>query len=578
MIHIWDDKFLESLMKLTQAVHDAGGKIGIQLWQGGPSAGLADPQSMFIVPSDIEVRGHNFPGASIETIHSVIDAFGTAAKRAEKAGFDCVEFHVGHGYSPHCFMSAAMNRRTDKYGGSLENRARYSLEILKSIRKNISETMPLFMRVVAQDDYVQNGLSIEDIIEFCKMTKEVGVDVLNVSRGNKFPIPGNFGMMLEVPPIDIPRGFNIDNAARIKRETGMLTIGVGRINSPEQAEEILTGNRVDMVAIGRGQIADPEFCLKAREERGEDIVRCVGCNQGCYDKLTALVDKWITCMRNPSVGKEKEYSLVKTDSPKTVAIIGGGLAGLEAAITLKKRGHNPIIFEETAELGGQFILAGQAPRKQEMKDAALSRGEQAKRLGIEINLGTKATPEILKSTAPDVVIIATGAEPIKLKVEGAERPGVLNAFDVLSGKAAPAGDTVVIGGGLVGLEVAEYVAERKTGKVTIVEMLDSVGKELGMLRKISIMENIHKSGIVSMVNTKCQFINDGSVTVEKEGETKNLKCDTIVIAVGTVSRPYDDIKQFAEDISMPYYIIGDAKKARKAINAIAEAAEVARAV
>jgi NADPH-dependent 2,4-dienoyl-CoA reductase/sulfur reductase-like enzyme len=271
-------------------------------------------------------------------------------------------------------------------------------------------------------------------------------------------------------------------------------------------------------------------------------------------------------------------ALVKTDSPKTVAVIGGGLAGLEAAITLKNRGHNPIIFEETAELGGQFILAGQAPRKQEMKDAAVSRGEQAKRQGIEIKLGTKATSEILKSIAPDVIIIASGAVPIKLKVEGAEHPGVLNAFDVLSGKTAPAGDTVVIGGGLVGLEVAEYIAEKKTGKVTVVEMLDSIGRELGMLRRISIMENIHKSGIISMVNTKCQSINDGSVTVEKEGEVQKLKCDTVVIAVGTVSRPYDNIQRFAEDNSIPFYVIGDAKKARKAINAIAEAAEVARVI
>jgi 2,4-dienoyl-CoA reductase-like NADH-dependent reductase (Old Yellow Enzyme family)/thioredoxin reductase len=564
------------LIKLTQAIHDVDGKIGIQVWQGGPSAGLADSQSMFIVPSDIEVRGHTFPGASRETIHSVIDSFGDAAKRAVTAGFDCVEFHVGHGYSPHCFLSAAMNRRTDEYGGSLGNRARYPLEILKSIRENIPETMPLFMRVVAQDDYVQNGLSIEDIIEFCKMTKDVGVDVLNVSRGNKFPIPGNFGMMLEVPPIDIPRGFNIDNAARIRQETGMLTIGVGRINSPEQAEKILAGNKVDMVAIGRGQIADPEFCLKAKEGQSEDIVRCVGCNQGCYDKLTAPVDKWITCMRNPSVGKE--YELIKTNSPKTVAVIGGGLAGLETAITLKNRGHRPIIFEETAELGGQFILAGQAPRKQEMNDAAVSRGKQAERLGIEIKLRTKATPEILKNLAPDTIIIAAGAEPIKLKIEGAEHPNVLNAFDILSGKTASVGDTVVIGGGLVGLEVAEYVAEKKTGKVTIVEMLDSVGKELGMLRKISIMESLHRSGIISMVNTKCQSIIDGNVTVEKEGEIQKLKCDTVVIAVGTVSRQYDDIKQFAENNSVPFYVIGDAKKARKAINAIAEAAEAARAL
>lgn len=575
LMRICDDECNPGLKRFTDAIHEAGGKSCVQLWQGGIAAVAGDPTVMCIVPSETDLGGMIVPGASVETIKEVVEAFGVAAKRAVDTGFDCVEFHAAHGYSPHSFLSGGINKRTDEYGGSLENRARYSLECIAAIRKNIPDDMPLLMRIVAQDDYLENGLTIEDIIEFCKMAKEAGVDVLDVSRGNAH----SAGIKYEVPSIDIPRSFNVDNAARIKKETGMPTIAVGRINSPDQADEIIGSGKVDMVVIGRGQIADPEFCNKAHAGEDDKIIKCIGCNQGCVDRFMGPENLGLSCLRNPSVGREKEYTIKKTNNPKKVLIAGGGLAGLEAGITLKQRGHNPIILEESDSLGGQFILAGLAPRKEEMKAAAISRGEQAKAIGVDIRLNEKATKEQAKNIAPDVVIIATGGEPAKLNLTGADLPHVVHSFDVLEGKAKPTGNIVVIGGGLIGLEVAEYLAAQEESKqITVLEMMDEVGKDLGIFRKICVMENLYVAGIQTMVNTKCNEIKEKSIIVEKEGEIQELDCDYVVVATGTASKGYEDITEYCEETQIPHYVIGDAVKARRAIDAIAEAAEIARAI
>lgn len=575
LMRICDDECNVGLKKFTDAIHKAGGKACIQLWQGGVAAVSGDPEAMCIVPSDTNLGGMICPGASVETIQEVVAAFGEAAKRAVDTGFDCVEFHAAHGYSPHSFLSAAINKRADEYGGSLEKRARYSLECIEAIRKNIPDDMPLLMRIVAQDDYLENGLTIEDIIQFCKMAKKAGVDVLDVSRGNAH----SAGIKFEVPSIDVPKGFNVDNAARIKKETGMVTIAVGRINSPDQAEDIIASDKVDMVVMGRAQIADPEFCNKAYLGNTDKIIRCIACNQGCVDRFMAPGNLSLSCLRNPSVGREKEYALKKAEQKKKVLIAGGGMAGLESAITLKQRGHEPIIIEETNHLGGQFLLAGLAPRKEEMRDAAISRGNQAQGMGIDIRLNTKASTMLLKEIGPDAVIMATGGEPAKLNVPGAKLPHVVHSFDVLEGKAIPTGNVVVIGGGLVGLEVAEYLAEKdKSNHITVIEMMGEIGKDLGVFRKICVMENLYMSGITTIVNTKCNEIKEHSIIVEKDGEVKELACDYVVVAIGTVSKDYKDLKQYCEKNHIPYYVIGDAYRARRAIDAIAEAAEVSRAI
>lgn len=571
---ICDDKYIPGLKKLADSIHEAGAKAGVQLWLGGMAVG-SDPTAKMIVPSDVPIKGTDYviPGASLETIKECVKAFGDAAKRAVEAGFDTVEFHAGHNYTPHSFLSGAFNKRTDEYGGSLENRSRFLIECIEAIRNNIPEDMPLFMRIDAHDDCVENGLTIEDVIEFCKLAKTAGVDVLDISRGN---FTTN-AVKYEVPPVDLPRGFNVDNAARIKKETGMITVAVGRINDPEQADEIIRSGKADMVVIGRAQLADPEFCNKAYRGDVDSIVRCVGCNQGCYDGFVSTEMPHITCLRNPALGKEKEYALVKTDNPKKVLVIGGGVAGLEAALTLKKRGHNPILCEASDSLGGQFALAGAAPRKEEMKEAAIAMGEMVKREGVEIRLSTPVTADVINEISPDEVIIAIGSAPIKLNIPGADLPMVRSSHDVLAGKVSASGDVVVIGGGLVGLEVAEYIAE-KASKITVVEMLDQVAKDLGDLRKICVMESIAEDGIRTITSAKCVEIKENSIVIDKEGTLEEIPCDSVVVAIGARSRDFSEIENLCNEKEIPCHVIGDAIRARRALNCILEAVDVARSI
>lgn len=570
-----DDKYISGMKKLADAIHEGGAKAGVQLWLGGSAVLFGDQTSMVVVPSDFKVEGTDYviKAASKEIINECIKAFGDAAKRAVEAGYDTVEFHAGHNYTPHSFLSKAFNKRMDEYGGSLENRARFLLECIKSIRENIPEDMPLFMRIDAHDDCVEDGLTIEEVIQFCKWAKEAGVDVLDVSRGNF----SSAAVKYEVPPVDVPRGFNVENAARIKKETGMITVAVGRINDPEQADEIIRSGKADMVVMGRAQLADPEFCNKAKNGNVDDIVRCVGCNQGCYDGFTNPDAPFITCMRNPALGREAEFVINKTDNPKNVLIVGGGVAGLEAAIELKDRGHNPILCEASDSLGGQFVLAGAAPRKEEMKEAAIAMGEMAKRKGVEIKLSTPVDAEVIKDINPDEVIIAAGAEPIKLNVPGANLPHVTNSHDILAGKAKVNGDIVVIGGGLVGLEVAEYLSGN-VNKITVVEMLNEVAKDLGQLRKICVMESLYHEGIKTITEAKCVEIKEKSIVIDRNGVVEEVPCDSVIVAIGARSRNFESISDYCKENNIPYHVIGDAVRARRALNCIEEASEVARRI
>nr|WP_307992071.1 FAD-dependent oxidoreductase [uncultured Niameybacter sp.] len=569
-----DDKYIPGLKKLADAIHDAGAKAGVQLWLGGSAVLFGDKNAMVVVPSEFRVtENYVIPGASTGTIKEAVKAFGEAARRAVEAGYDTVEFHAGHNYTPHSFLSKAFNKREDEYGGSFENRCRFLLECIEAIRSNIPEEMPLFMRIDAHDDYLEEGLTIEEMIEFCKLAKDAGVDALDVSRGNF----SSAAIKYEVPPVDLPRGFNVENAARFKEETGLITVAVGRINDPEQADEIIRSGKADMVVVGRAQLADPEFCNKAMKGEVDQIVRCVGCNQGCYDGYASPDVPFITCLRNPALGREKEYALRKTDSSKKVLVIGGGITGLEAALHLKARGHEPIVCEASDSLGGQFVLAGAAPRKEEMKLAALSMGEMVTKAGIEIRLETIVTPELIKDVNPDEVIVAVGSKPMTLKVDGADFEHVTNSHDVLAGKVEVDGKVVVIGGGLVGLEVAEYLSG-KVNNIVVVEMLDEVGKDLGQLRKICVMENLYQEGIKVITHAKCIEIKEKSIVIEKEGKLEEIPCDSVVVAIGSKARDSKEIVDYCEANHIPYHVIGDALAARRALNCIAEAVEVARKI
>lgn len=560
-VWICEDSLIEGHKKLTDAIHENGGKAGIQLWQGGLAVSM-DPSAQILLPSDMNLGQYTIPGITLEQIKEVVFCYGQAARRAVEASYDCIEFHLAHNYLPHSFLSGGLNHRTDEYGGNFENRCRFPLEVIDAIRNNIPEDMPLFIRIDAHDDFLEKGLTIEEVIDFCNIAKNHGVDVLDVSRGNILTA----ATIYEVPPIDVPQGFNIENASRIRKETNMLTIGVGRINREDFAEKLLAEDKVDMVVMGRAQLADPELVNKLKEGRTQDIIHCIGCDQGCYDGFTDVVNReFITCMRNPNIGHEAEHTFTKTENPKHVWIVGGGVGGMEAAKVLKELGHEPEIFEASDHLGGQFIIAGKAPGKKEMEDAAIEMAKQTERI-CKIHLNTKVTPEMIEEKKPDHVIIATGALPIALRLDGEDRIHHVQANDVLMGKEKLSGYIAIIGGGLVGLEAADYLATQGC-KVTVLEMKDKIGADLGSLRQIAVMMKMNQLKVELKPSSKVNSLSKEGVVLES-GQT--IPCEHVVYAVGSKSVDNSELCSMMDKLSIPYQIIGDAKAARRALNAIEE--------
>lgn len=522
-----------------------------------------DPAAQILVPNEMTVHGFTIPGITVEQIHEVIDCYGKAAARCVEAGYDCIEFHCAHNYLPHSFLSAGLNHRDDEWGGSLENRAKFPLACIRAIRANIPEDMPLFMRIDAHDDCLEGGLTIEDTIEFCKMAREAGVDVLDVSRGNIVTAAN----ALEVPPIDVPPAFNVDNAARIRRETGMPTIGVGRINTPQLAEKILEEDKVDLVVMGRAQLADPDFCNKARAGKTDSIVYCVGCDQGCLDGFADMRNfEHITCLRNPLVGHELDWKVEAAEKPERVAIVGGGVAGLMAAETLVARGHEAVMFEAGDRLGGQFATAGKAPGKHEMEVAATLMGEQARRSGVEVRPNTPFTPETISVEHFDRVIIANGASPITMGLSGSD---VHVAYDVLEGEPVEGERVVVIGGGLVGLEVADALAVAGK-KVTVLEMAERAGADLGSARATCVFSKLGKLGVEILTSTAFDGLTETGVKAKSGEDERKIPCDAVVVAVGSRARDNAELIAALDAANIPYRTVGDAERPRRALDAIRE--------
>lgn len=598
---ISNDRYLPDHKALCDAVHAAGGRIAIQLWVPGAGAG-SDPKCRIYLPtkyegvnfpfmfgggtteqSDSGVKPYPFfvppwgkhepdgtiPAATVEELHMIERECGDAAHRAVEAGYDAIEFHCGHNYLPHTMLSKAFNKRTDEYGGCLENRMRFPLECIREIRANMPENMPLSVRISVFDEPdLGEGNTIEDNIEFLKRAKAEGVDIANISRGN---ISG-MGNVYEVPPIGLAPGFNVDNAARIKRETGLITMAVGRINRPEFAEQILSSGKADLVAMSRAQLADPDFCNKAREGRTGEIRYCIGCNQGCNDGFTDF--PYITCLRNPFLGRESEWKLTPAKEKKRVLIAGGGMGGMECALRLAERGHEPIICDADERLGGQFILAGAAPEKHEFAQAVEDEAILVHAAGIQVRLNTPVTEQVIDEIKPDEVVIATGAGPLVLNLPGAKLPHVSNAHEVLRGRRSPSGRVVIIGGGIVGVEVAEYLCDKGLD-CKIIEMKGSVASDLGFYRMLLSQKYLAEHNVECIVNASCKEIRDGSVVYEHDGKTKNVECDSVVMAVGAKPNNYSGIIAACDKRYIPYHIIGDAAAVRRALNAVSEGVRVA---
>jgi 2,4-dienoyl-CoA reductase-like NADH-dependent reductase (Old Yellow Enzyme family)/thioredoxin reductase len=570
------DEKIPGLKKLVDAVHAYGAKISLQICHTGRQTKSQWAEVQPIAPSPIPCTLNDEKPRPIEIkeIAGIIDWFGKAAFRAKEAGFDGVEIHGAHGYLIHQFLSPLSNRRTDRYGGTLANRMRMALEVLDEVRKRVGREFLVGYRMSASD-YMEGGLRIEETLEVGRRLEAKGLDVLHVT-GGMAGVP-ECGFMV-TPPMAIPRGVHVHLSEAMKNGLRIPIMVVGRINTPELAEKILEEGKADLIAMGRAFLTDPYWPEKAQSGRAEDIRRCIACNEACVTRLGQHLP--IMCIQNPLLGKEGEIEIKKVMKKKKVIIVGGGPGGLEAARVCALRGHEVSLYEEGKELGGRLRSAVLPPHKEEVGGVLEYQIRQATTLPIRIHLRTKVDEAFVTSKNPDAVVIATGSIPLSLaKMERTPQgtsggnKEVLYAEDVLRGTELKGNAIAVIGGGMIGCEVADFLAQ-KGKRVYIIEMLDDVAMDMSARPRWLLLKRLRESPKVEiLVKTKVIKIEGQHIIVDKEGQEVELgKMDEIVLAIGYKSN--DALFNSLKGRRIELFAIGDCVKPRKAFEAIHEGFEV----
>jgi 2,4-dienoyl-CoA reductase-like NADH-dependent reductase (Old Yellow Enzyme family)/thioredoxin reductase len=572
-IAIWDDKFLPGWKELANRVHRHHSRMFIQLGHDGRQ-GLSlgkNGQPERVAPSAIAcpyIR-ETPRELSLEEIEEIKEKFVEAAVRTREAGLDGISLHAAHGYLLGQFISPSANKRTDKYGGSLQNRLRFILEIISAIRGKVGRDYPVIIRMNGFE-IVPDGLTLEDAKVIAPLLVQAGVDAIDVSAGTYAH------MELVIPPTEMRPGFNIVGAEAVKKVVPVPVVVNGRINDPLMAEQILVDGRADFVGMSRAFLADPEWPKKAETGNLEDIRRCTGCCQGCLHPDGIFGGNPISCVINPEVGRERQMEWVPALRSKKVIVVGGGPAGLEAARVAALRGHKITLFEKTKKLGGQFSVSAHAPFRQDNAMAISWLARQVEKNGVKVELGREATAEVLKELNPDVVIIASGSVPLFPNCLGVEKSNVVAAVDVLSGKAKVSGKVVIIGGGLAGCETADFLGERGI-KVTVVEMLSEIAFDCPVTSKGLLLARLSEYGVKVITSASLKEIIGDGVVITRNGKEEAINgVDYVILAMGM--KPVETLSNQIENKVAEVYIIGDAKEPRKVTHAILEGAEIGRRI
>jgi 2,4-dienoyl-CoA reductase-like NADH-dependent reductase (Old Yellow Enzyme family)/thioredoxin reductase len=567
-----DDKLIPSHKRLTEAVHKYGTKIAAEIQHAGRQTISTVTGFQVVGPSPVpcEPTGGELPRElSVSGIKRLVQSFAQAARRAKEAGYDMVTIHGAHGYLINAFVSPFSNKRRDEYGGSMENRMRFPLEIYHAVRAMVGDDYPVGYRMSA-DEFIDGGLTLDDGRMIAKKLEGSGVDYLDVSCAIYESTP------MMCAPMDMPLGYLTHLAAAIKQVVEIPVIATGRINDMVFAERILENNQADYVHMVRAFHADPEILVKARKGEMDDICMCMACNK-CVDVL--LKNLPIICTVNPCVGREREFELKPAKARKRVMVIGGGVAGMEAARIAQIRGHEVTLFEKDAELGGQIRWASKGKYHEEFLQTARYRIHEVKRTGVKLELGKEVTLADVKSFNPDVVVIATGAVPFVPMIPGIENAFVSTSTDVLSGKREVGGKSLVIGGGREGLTVAEFLSENGS-QVIVVEASDALGLDLGPVRQWVMRDRIKENRAIDvMLKTTVERIDDKGVEVRREGSSETLsRVDSVVLAWArkSVIRLADEIAEYSKVPEI--YRIGDAVIPRDASDAIYEGALIGRMI
>ena len=598
MLDMRDDSRIEGHAVLADTIKRHGAAAACQLYHAGRySHSIAMEGRQAVAPSPIASRFTREEPREMtrEDIEQTKADYAAAAARVKAAGYDLVEVLACTGYLIPQFLSPTINVRSDEYGGTLENRMRFGLEVADAVREAVGPGFPVSFRIDGHD-YMPGGNTNREWALFAAELEKHGVNVINVTGGwHETRVPQL--------PMSVPRAGLAYLAAGVKERVGIPVIASNRINDVFVADEVLRMGMADLVTMARALIADPYLAQKAYEGRYEEISRCIGCNQGCFDHVFYLQP--VTCTINPRAGRELEYKAAKAQRPKRVAVVGGGPAGMKAALTAAERGHRVTLFEKSGILGGQLNLAAVPPGREEFWTAVEDLEAQLDKAGVELRMETEATAELLKREGFEAVVVATGARQVVPPIPGIDGPNVVMAWDVLEGKRDPEGkDIVIIGGGAVGSETGMYVASigtissdtlfylfmnegedidtlrglcsRGIKKVTVVEMLEKVCGDVGISTRWTILQDMRHLGIDIRRNATAKRIEAGRVIVEVAGKEEGIPADTVIVAVGScpAGELYDELKASGMEV----HLVGDAKEARKAIEAIREGYEAGLAV
>ena len=561
---LFDDSQIPAFKALADSVHAYGTKLGIQIFH--PEYDVDAINSLFMQKKFDEMRQrlhHDMmfftDEASEEMLMSIIDKMCACAVRAQKAGVDVIQIHGDRLNG--CLCSTRMNHRTDKFGGSLENRVRFARMLTRAIRKAVPGMIIDYKLSIVTPQRGKGGIDEADAVQFAQWLVEDGVDMFHVAQANH---TGN--MADTIPPMGVqPYGFFVKIAGDIKKAVNVPVSAVGRIVDAEMAERVIESGMADIVAMGRPLLADPDWGTKIAAGKACDIRRCISCNKGCTDAIQNR--QFLSCVLNAENGYENSRSIQPAEQKKKIAVLGGGPAGLEAARVAALRGHDVTLFEKTTSLGGQLNIACVPPRKEEMRRAAQDLIHAVCNAGVHLCMGQTRTAEQLKDAGFEAVINAVGAHSAAPRIPGIDSVNVADAWKVLAGEQQVYGTVAVIGGGMVGCETAEYLAARGC-KVSVIEMMDKIAAGESTTILPTLLENYKTYGVEQYPSHKVkEFRMDAVVCENKDGAEVTIPCDYIVLAMGARSNEFDAAA--LENANIPVYSIGDAAgKAADISNAI----------
>lgn len=561
---LFDDSQIPAFKALADSVHAYGTKLGVQLFH--PEYDVDAINSLFMQKKFDEMRQrlhHDMmfftDEVSEEMLMAIIDKMCACAVRAQKAGVDVIQIHGDRLNG--CLCSTRMNHRTDKFGGSLENRVRFARMLTRAIRKAVPDMVIDYKLSIVTPQRGKGGIDEADAVQFAQWLVEDGVDMFHVAQANH---TGN--MADTIPPMGVqPYGFFVKIAGDIKKAVHVPVSAVGRIVDAEMAARVIESGMADIVAMGRPLLADPDWGTKIAAGKACDIRRCISCNKGCTDAIQNR--QFLSCVLNAENGYENTRSIQPAAQKKKIAVLGGGPAGLEAARVAALRGHDVTLFEKTTTLGGQLNIACIPPRKEEMRRAAQDLIHAVCNAGVHLCMGQTRTAEQLKDAGFEAVINAVGAHSAAPRIPGIDSVNVADAWKVLAGEQQVYGTVAVIGGGMVGCETAEYLAARGC-KVSVIEMMDKIAAGESTTILPTLLENYKTYGVEQYPSHKVkEFRMDAVVCENKDSAEVTIPCDYIVLAMGARSNEFDAAALEAANI--PVYSIGDAAgKAADISNAI----------